>query len=476
MQAKVFISYSWSSPEHEDWVLLLAQRLVRDGIDVALDKWDLKEGHDKYVFMESMVNSPGITKVLMILDKKYAVKADERGGGVGTETQIISPNVYENAKQEKFIPIIAEVDDEGHPYIPAYLKGKVYIDLSKEENFEQNYEKLLRNILNRPSTVKPKLGNIPMYIIEDTPMSFKTTTIVRGFDAQVDRHPERINMLAREFFEEFFENLKEFEIKNISNQAAPASKEIYENLTQYLPLKNDYTDMLTKLSKNTGEFDVDLVIKLFEKTPTLLYPQGDAGSWMGHQFDNFKFITHELFVSTVAIFLKYERYDYLDHILNTGYFLKNKYARNADSSPFYVFYKYIETIDAHYEQLKGHKVGNVQADIMLSRLPANLSKAEFINGDMLCYYIDEFNHHEWYPVTYIYGEDSRQFDFFNRLVSRKHFEKVKAIVQVETIEELKHRLSEIKKRNDESPVRYNLRSRITPIDTLIKIESIGTIR
>ena len=476
MQAKVFISYSWSSPEHEDWVLLLAQRLVRDGIDVVLDKWDLKEGHDKYVFMESMVNSPDITKVLMILDKKYAAKADERGGGVGTETQIISPNVYENAKQEKFIPIIAEVDDEGQPYIPAYLKGKVYIDLSKEVYFEQNYEKLLRNILNRPSTVKPKLGNIPVYITEDTPMSFKTTTIVRGIDAQLDRHPERINMLAREFFDEFFENLKEFEIKNISNQAAPASKEIYENLTQYLPLKHDYTDMLTKLSKNSAEFDIDLIVRVFEKTPTLLYPQNGAGSWMGHQFDNFKFITHELFVVTVAIFLKYERYDYLDHLFNTGYFLKNKYARSADSSPFYVFYNYIQTIDVHYEQLKGHKVGNVQADLMLNRLPPNLSKAEFINGDMLCYYLDEFNHNEWYPVTYIYSEDTRQFDFFNRLVSKKHFERVKAVMRVETIDELKQRLGDIKKHNDESPVRYNLRNRITPIDTLIKIDAIGKSR
>ena len=105
MQAKVFISYSWSTTEHEDWVLELAQRLVRDGIDVVFDKWDLKEGHDKYVFMESMVNAVDITKVLMILDKKYTDKADVRGGGVGTETQIISPNTYAHAKQEKFIPV-----------------------------------------------------------------------------------------------------------------------------------------------------------------------------------------------------------------------------------------------------------------------------------------------------------------------------------------------------------------------------------
>ena len=45
---KIFISYSWSS---EEKVLELAKRLCSDGVDVVLDKWDLKEGNDKYVFM-----------------------------------------------------------------------------------------------------------------------------------------------------------------------------------------------------------------------------------------------------------------------------------------------------------------------------------------------------------------------------------------------------------------------------------------
>jgi len=73
---KVFISYSWSSPEHEDFVLELAEKLVTDGINVILDKWDLKEGHDKYAFMEKMVADTSVKKVLVISDKQYADKAD----------------------------------------------------------------------------------------------------------------------------------------------------------------------------------------------------------------------------------------------------------------------------------------------------------------------------------------------------------------------------------------------------------------
>lgn len=46
---KIFISYSWS---RDALVLDLANRLVSHGVDVVLDKWDLKEGNDKYEFME----------------------------------------------------------------------------------------------------------------------------------------------------------------------------------------------------------------------------------------------------------------------------------------------------------------------------------------------------------------------------------------------------------------------------------------
>ena len=107
---KVFISYSWSSDE---LVLDLAKRLVAHGVDVVLDKWDLKEGNDKYEFMERCVNDSEITKVLIICDKIYAQKANNRAGGVGDETVIISSEIYGNARQEKFIPIIAERDEEG---------------------------------------------------------------------------------------------------------------------------------------------------------------------------------------------------------------------------------------------------------------------------------------------------------------------------------------------------------------------------
>jgi len=75
---KLFISYSWSLPEHETWVVSLATELRESGVDVFLDKWDLKEGHDAFAFMEKMVTDPEIKKVVIICDKVYSGKADDR--------------------------------------------------------------------------------------------------------------------------------------------------------------------------------------------------------------------------------------------------------------------------------------------------------------------------------------------------------------------------------------------------------------
>lgn len=68
---RLFISYCWSSPKHEHWVLDLATELRESGVDVILDKWDLREEHDSLAFMEKIVSDPSIKKVAIICDKKY---------------------------------------------------------------------------------------------------------------------------------------------------------------------------------------------------------------------------------------------------------------------------------------------------------------------------------------------------------------------------------------------------------------------
>lgn len=210
---KIFISYAWES---SDLVLELAQRLVSHGVDVVLDKWDLKEGQDKYAFMERCVNDSEITKVLIICDKAYAQKANERTGGVGDETVIISSEIYGNTKQEKFIPIIAERDEEGQPYVPTYIKTRIYIDLSNQETYEVEYEKLLRNIYEKLQFVKPKLGKRPEWIDDAKTDFFPIKDLIRQIRGS-NTDAKRRSCISR-FQTEYIATLKSYYEKGANSE------------------------------------------------------------------------------------------------------------------------------------------------------------------------------------------------------------------------------------------------------------------
>ncbi len=211
---KVFISYCWSTKEHQQWVLELATKLVSDGVDVILDKWEIKEGDDKYVFMERMVNDPEVKKVLIISEKNYQEKANQREGGVGTESQIISEEIYNKVKQDKFVPIIREFNDNNEPCLPVYLKGRIYIDLSKDELFYEGYEKVLRNIFDKPLIRKPIIGVPPKHLFEDDQTIRKTSHKYEYFKNAIKNDKKHTNAACEEYLENFIEILKDFIIIN----------------------------------------------------------------------------------------------------------------------------------------------------------------------------------------------------------------------------------------------------------------------
>lgn len=157
---KVFISYSWSSDAHKQWVLELAKRLVAEaGVEVILDRWHLKIGHDRYKFMEDSIRQAD--KVIVICDKTYCEKANNRVGGVGSETMILTPEIYEDTKQDKFIPIAMESSVNNQLLLPDFIKSRLVLPLLDKRDFEKQYEDLIRLIWDEPRLTPPKRGNKP---------------------------------------------------------------------------------------------------------------------------------------------------------------------------------------------------------------------------------------------------------------------------------------------------------------------------
>src|SRR5204862_1524974 len=110
-----------------------------------------------------MVVDPDVTKVIVVSDKAYAEKADNRKGGVGTESQIMSPEIYRSAEQTKFVAVVSELDANGQPYLPTFLVSRLFVDMS-ESRYATNYQQLLRWLFDKPTFVKPTLGKPPEFL------------------------------------------------------------------------------------------------------------------------------------------------------------------------------------------------------------------------------------------------------------------------------------------------------------------------
>ncbi|EIM5223834.1 TIR domain-containing protein, partial [Staphylococcus pseudintermedius] len=164
MTKKAFISYSRTSEDHLNRVVRIAENLrVDHGIDVILDVWDCTEGDDLNYFMESMVNDETIDFVIILSDIQYCNRANDREGGVGKESTIISSQIYDKQRDSKFIPVFLDILSDGKPALPTFCNTRFAIDMTDIELDIEKTEEIARKIHNKPLFEKPKIGKVPDY-------------------------------------------------------------------------------------------------------------------------------------------------------------------------------------------------------------------------------------------------------------------------------------------------------------------------
>lgn len=426
---RVFISYSWSSPDHEARVVELAQRLVSDGIDVILDKWDLKEGNDKYAFMEESIRSEQTDKVLLLCDRKYSEKADRREGGAGTEAQIITPQLYESVNQTKFIPVICEQTEEGKPCCPRFIESRIYIDLSESNSFEEGYERLVRSIYDKPLYTKPKLGNPPAFIREESINNIATRSHLRKIRDAIERNPRRINGLIEEFADIFINEMKQFSLTK--SHPENLDLEIVDSISKMVPFRDDYIEFINLLCEGYENINPELLLSFFEKLYVFTEPiEEDISTYSSYCCDHYKFLLHELFLYSIIILLKKRRYSTVGGLIYGDFYLQKRHGE-PKYNDYGVFRNYLHSIEENYKRRIGSNTLSVHAEILIQRIHPLITKQELINTDtLLCYitclHISKFGHN-WFPITYVYWAE-RKIDLLARCESRKYFDSFKSVL------------------------------------------------
>lgn len=437
---KVFISYSWSVKQR---VKELADRLSANGVDVIIDFWSLQPGHDKYAFMEQSVNDKSISKVLVICDKSYCEKANSRSGGVGDETAIISPEIYGNVEQEKFIPVVFERDTSGKTYLPHFMASRIYIDLSTDDFYEDQYEVLLRNIHNRPHFIKPAIGKRPVWLDNETADYSSLRDIIKQLHNGTTDNLERIKRVFKRAENEIAEIFSGLSLnENLSK--SDAMIDLIDNTKILRDLILAYLEEAL-LSK---AFFSEVVTSLFENLYSVTHkdkPNNYANEYLTEVLE---YLTWELFVCVTALCLHYEKYIALREILTYSYFVHNKYAVQIEPKNYSVFQANCEIIEHECKfksdvplqyTLPGLYTMQGRMLIQREKLPV-FSMSALCNADLLlCQLfatmasIDLSN--RWFPVTYIYFKSKQ--DMWAKLISKQQCEKLYSLFNVSTIEALK---------------------------------------
>lgn len=154
----VFISYSWDSPSHKEWVAKLAKDLADNGIYVLLDEY-LEGGTTLSSFMELGIERA--KKVLVIGTPNYREKCLGLSSGVAFEESIIRESIFQNLGTKKFIPCLRL--GEFTQSFPLILSGCKGYDFRKDDNYTTILDDLCRDIYGQPRRPRPKLGDVPDY-------------------------------------------------------------------------------------------------------------------------------------------------------------------------------------------------------------------------------------------------------------------------------------------------------------------------
>lgn len=436
---KAFVSYSWTTQEHQDGILEWAKRLSADGVDVILDLWSFKTGHDKYAFMEKMVTDSAVTKVLIFSDAEYAKKADARQGGVGTESQIISKEVYEKVDQEKFIPIVCEFNEEG-PCLPVFLKSRKWLDFSTPEKAHENYDQLLRVIFDKPLHQKPKIGSPPKHLFEPAISVLSTRPTLTAFKTAIINDRSNWSGLATRFLDDFLDRMEQFVIWPAPQ--GDLDEAILSSIEQFTPFRNEFIEFVTLVCSMKDEVAVyEEIAEFFERCLRFLYPPNYDSTWIDAVFDNMRFILYELFLYTLALLIKYKRFNRASIFLEKSYFLPENGHKRAGSD-----YVTIETLCAYSESLanRNRRLGlnriDPIADLLKNRATLKEVSFEQIKQvDHLCFlksiiYSPKLT--PWYPHTVVFTVHNASLEIFVRAASAREFPKLTAFLNVASKEEL----------------------------------------
>ena len=161
-------------------------------------------------------------------------------------------------------------------------------------------------------------------------------------------------------------------------------------------------------------------------------PEGFSGSFSKTDFDGYKFLVYEMFVSLVAALIKYDNWEIMGQILADDLFLEKRY--DSKYVPFVRICAYVASLNDFRNQRLNLRRISVMADLLKERFEKSelselLEHREFMEADYFLFVRTvsheenfEYSYNVWYPRSCVYLKGAPSY--ITRSESKRYLEKI----------------------------------------------------
>ena len=477
---RVFISYSWTSQEHQERVRGWADRLLADGVDVVLDVYDLTEGDDKYAFMERMVTDPSVTHVLVFSDREYARKADDRTAGVGAESQIISESIYNEVRQSKFIPIVCERHEQGEVALPVFMRSRKWIDFSSDQTANESWDQLVRVLHGRPRHVKPRLAARPAYLDEDVDEGAGVIGArIASLRSAMERGIGDVALNRADLLDTCIGRADELRVRKPPDEGALGAR-VLEDCRKLKTVRDAIVDWLMLEAANTASDELTpVMVEVLERLLELKARPREVTHWRDEWFGAQRVFVYETFLYVVASLLRARRFGLLHDVFRTHY-LRPETDRHGGGNfaRFDAFAGNSGVLNQVLSADGGTRYLSPAAELIKRQATRKDIGFEAIIESELLVFVATLVEGDlwWYPGCLLYADYGRVPNLFLRATRQVDFEKLGRVLGIEEADELRRVVAENWQRCVQGLSQSTHFRFPGSLQTMMNIEGLGTLR
>ncbi|PZF32059.1 toll/interleukin-1 receptor domain-containing protein [Curtobacterium sp. MCPF17_051] len=158
---RVFVSYSWDSPEHQLWVReVFVAGLRRRGVDAVMDAHELLPGANVTRFMRSSIQRAD--HIAVICTPNYARRAEAGTGGVGEEAVLIRQLLPNLRPAQRVVPVLR--GGTANEAVPPMLGQAMFVDARSDDDVALVLNELAAAFFGMPMTPAPPMAAPPTWL------------------------------------------------------------------------------------------------------------------------------------------------------------------------------------------------------------------------------------------------------------------------------------------------------------------------